>query len=513
MFFWNGHPNSAWSITTASSAIIRYSYLNYCQLSRGKRLATSSCCGKLSRTLLAENTLAINTTMGINRMQRRRDTFAKHMENLANCQGQKILGTFLLAIVSVLSCVFPVRADGLEAGAAKTDITPPVGFPMWGYASRKDKPSEGVLDSLFARAIVLKAGEAKIALVSLDLGRPPTRNSMTRIRNELKKGGFTELFLIGSHTHHGPVLELDTWPTPEKPYTRELEEKLISLVKKADAARVPARYGIVSGETKLNRNRQSKRAEPPVDSEIQLLRFEDTLGKPIAHAVNFAAHPTMHPAEMMKFSADYPGAMAKVIETQTGVPCLFLQGAAGDLSTNSPEGIKGPEAFGKRLGEDVLKLAGTMKIAQVKESILLTDREELKFASVIDIANPQIKYALGKAFFPELITFFVKEYKDGIRPTLTVAILDNTIGFVGVSGELFCEHALSLRRRARLEHVVVMGYCNDYQQYFPTIQAAAEGGYGTVPPMAIAEVGAGEQITNRALIKLYQLRGKLPDWK
>ena len=43
---------------------------------------------------------------------------------------------------------------------------------------------------------------------------------------------------------------------------------------------------------------------------------------------------------------------------------------------------------------------------------------------------------------------------------------------------------MTLRHRARLPYVFVMGYCNDYQQYFPTIQAVAEGGYGTVPPVA-----------------------------
>src|SRR5579871_1709332 len=105
------------------------------------------------------------------------------------------MNRLLGAIAIVLASIGTVRADGLEAGAAKTEITPPVGFPMWGYASRKDKPSEGVLDPLMARAIVLKAGDAKIAIVGLDLGRPPTRSSMTRIRGALKKEGFTELFL------------------------------------------------------------------------------------------------------------------------------------------------------------------------------------------------------------------------------------------------------------------------------------------------------------------------------
>ena len=45
---------------------------------------------------------------------------------------------------------------GLRAGVAKRDITPPVGYPMWGYSSRKDKPCEGVHDPLHARALVLK---------------------------------------------------------------------------------------------------------------------------------------------------------------------------------------------------------------------------------------------------------------------------------------------------------------------------------------------------------------------
>ena len=77
----------------------------------------------------------------------------------------------LLATVAAILAVGSAPGAELEAGAAKADITPPIGFPMWGYAARHDKPSVGVLDPLFARALVLKAGEVKIALVGLDLGR------------------------------------------------------------------------------------------------------------------------------------------------------------------------------------------------------------------------------------------------------------------------------------------------------------------------------------------------------
>ena len=61
--------------------------------------------------------------------------------------------------------------------------------------------------------------------------------------------------------------------------------------------------------------------------------------------------------------------------------------------------------------------------------------------------------------------------------------------------------------RARLEHLIFLGYCNDYHQYFPTIEASTEGGYGTEVPVAMVEYGAGERIMDRALIHLYQMRG------
>jgi neutral ceramidase len=415
------------------------------------------------------------------------------------------------ALLVVIVIAAPARAADLEAGAATADITPPTGYPMWGYASRKDKPCEGVLDPLHARAIVLNSGAGKIAIVALDLGRAPTRTSMDRIRKALAADQFTELFLVASHTHHGPVIELDDWPK-EKPYVRELESKLVALIRKADAAKVPAKAVFASTESTLNRNRQSKRADAPVDRELLVMRLDTLDGKPIAVAVNFAAHPTMHPDKLMKFSADFPGAMAKTVEAKAGVPCLFLQGAAGDLSPNPPAGMpRDPEAFGKRLGDDVLKLLKEAKPAVGKGSELLARREEFSFKCQVDVKNVLVRGALERAFFPELIGFFEKEYKDSlVRPTLTVATLGESVGFVGVSGEFFCEHALSLKRRARIPHLFVLGYCNDYQQYFPTIQAASEGGYGTGLPVAVSELGAGEKVIDRALIHLYQLRGKVP---
>ncbi len=424
--------------------------------------------------------------------------------------------TFFLSSLCSLCLCGSIFAAEWQAGAARIDITPPTGHPMWGYAARHDKPSDGVLDSLRARALVLAVGEHRMAIVSLDLGRAPNRQSMATIRNRLKAdAGIEHLFIVASHTHHGPVIELDNWPSAEKSYVRQLEQKIGDVVITAAKALKPARLGVASKEVALNRNRHSKLAEKPVDRELLVLRVEDADGKPIAHAVNFAAHPTMTDNKIMKFSADYPGAMADLVEKETGVPCLFLQGAAGDLSPNPAKDATdaGPQKFGQALGREVLALIGRAKCVAPEKPGLLVREEDFQFKSRIDVGNTVVKAALSAAFFPALIDAYEREYREGIRPHLTVALLDERIGFVGVSGEFFCGHSLSLKRRARLEHLFFLGYCNDYQQYFPTIEAVAEKGYGTDPAVSPAELGAGERIMDRALIHLFQMRGQIPPTK
>jgi hypothetical protein len=134
---------------------------------------------------------------------------------------------------------------------------------------------------------------------------------------------------------------------------------------------------------------------------------------------------------------------------------------------------------------------------------------DFKFTSRIDISNPLIFAAYSLAFFPRLVDFYEREYREGVRPHMTTALLDGKFGFVGVSGELFTSHAIHLKRRAQLQHLFVFGYCNDYQQYFPTIEAVAEGGYGADTTVSPIEVGAGERMMDQALLDLFELQGRI----
>src|SRR5262249_47968743 len=186
--------------------------------------------------------------------------------------------------------------DEFRVGAADKEITPPPGIPMWGYGPRHDKPSEGTLDPLMAKAIVIAAGNDKAAIVGTDLGRGPTEAMMTIIRQEIaEKAGIRHVLISGSHSHHGPVIELIDEPGLGKgkfdaavSYSQRLPHLLSQLILEADKHLAPARMGIATESVSLNRNRHTKRSPKVTDPMLAVIRFDNQAGAPIAILVNFA---------------------------------------------------------------------------------------------------------------------------------------------------------------------------------------------------------------------------------
>ena len=80
-------------------------------------------------------------------------------------------------------------SSSFKVGVAQRDITPDKPVPMWGYGARHDRLSQGVLDPLRAKALVIEAGQAKLAIVGMDLGRGPTPAMMDRIRQAIAPRG------------------------------------------------------------------------------------------------------------------------------------------------------------------------------------------------------------------------------------------------------------------------------------------------------------------------------------
>jgi neutral ceramidase len=419
--------------------------------------------------------------------------------------------------------VFPVLSPAedqpavFKVGVAKRDITPKEGVPMWGYGARHASLSTGALDPLYAAAMVIQAGTNKLAIVGLDLGRSPTEKQLQIIRDRIKaEAGIEYSFIAGSHTHHGPVLELTDEVGKGKGkydtslrYYKQMEDGIAEAIIEANGKLAPAK--MAAGSVRLehsNRNRHTKIEPKPSDRDLSVMRFDDASGKPLAVVINFAAHPTTISEGTLKFSADWVGAMKATVEKETGAQAIFMQGAAGDQSVD-PGTNSGYQAIGQAIGREAAKLAASLTPTEVATPSLKVEEERFKFASRIDLSNPAIRAAYSFAFFPELIPNFADEYVDGVKPRLTVAWLNGDTALVGVSGEFFSNHSIRLKERARVKNLFFFGYCNGYHQYFPTIEAVAEGGYGADKPVSPVAVGAGEQIMNTALLQLYEMRGKI----
>jgi neutral ceramidase len=419
----------------------------------------------------------------------------------------------LLGVAALLAQPARTQHTVLRAGVARRDITPREPLPMWGYAARKDALSTGTLDPLTATALVIDAGGAKLAIVGLDLGRSPNEQSLQRIRERIAKAGIAHSLISGSHTHHAPVLELtDAYGRGRGRfdaavrYNTTLESAVVDAILEAHSKLAPARLATSMDPLGgFSRNRHTKLPDPPIDRTLGLLRVDDEQGRPVAAVVNFAAHPTSIPAETLKFSADFVGGLRAEAEAVLKAPVLFLQGAAGDLSTDRKD--MDHDVYGRALGRVVARRAGALNPVASPSPSLAVKEDRLKFTWRHDGRNEQFIRTVSRAFFPELVANYVAEYEDGVRPRLTVAVLNRDLVFVGVSGEAFSRHALTLRDRARASALFFIGYCNGYHQYFPTIEAFAEGGYGTGLEAA-APPGAGEQLMATALRWSYQLRGK-----
>ena len=424
----------------------------------------------------------------------------------------------IIAFILCLLFVTPVVADepAFKVGFAKRDITPQGATPMWGYGARHAMLSQGTAEPLMAKAVVIEAGNDRLAIVGMDIGRGPTAAMMKQIRKAVaEKAGIGTVMIAGSHTHHGPVIELTDRDGFGKgkfddavTYAKRLPELLIDAIVEAKNNAVPAQIGVAKENLELNRNRHTKRTPKPTDPMLAVIRFDDVAGKPIAVIANFAAHPVTMDTKVLKFSPDYPGALQNRVEQILNTNCVFMQGAAGDMSPNRGE-LSGQQ-FGELLGDKVVALATSVKTKAPKHPSIQAKVNHFKFTSRVDFNNSIVLALFEQAFFPELVRNYAQEFSGGIEPELTTVLLNGDLALVGGSGEFFCNHSNRLKQRSDVNDTLFFGYCNGHHMYFPTIEAASEGGYGGDASVSPVQIGAGEQMMNQALINIYTMLGKFP---
>jgi neutral ceramidase len=116
---------------------------------------------------------------------------------------QRALITLVVA-TGALAAAPGAHAATLRAGVGKADITPRTGYYLGGW-TRADRVAGGQHTRLYSRALVLKRGSRKVALVQVDLFMIPG-GMVKQIGEALASRGFSErnILISASHTHSGP---------------------------------------------------------------------------------------------------------------------------------------------------------------------------------------------------------------------------------------------------------------------------------------------------------------------
>ena len=101
---------------------------------------------------------------------------------------------------------FPASPADLRLGRAAVPITPPIGTPMGGsYALRL---SDGVLDELYAKAVVLEKDGARVAMVVCDVVAvsTPVVEEARRLIQKSTGLGADQVMISATHNHSGPLM-------------------------------------------------------------------------------------------------------------------------------------------------------------------------------------------------------------------------------------------------------------------------------------------------------------------
>ena len=425
--------------------------------------------------------------------------------------------------------VHKLTVPALKAGVAKVDITPPAGQRMWGFAARVS-PATGTLDPLWARVLVLEVGEGRLALVALDLGRPFGPGSLARLREGvMKSSGISYVLLVASHTHSGPVIK-DEYPPEGTPLWESIAiEKIARAIDTAHEQAEEACLGAGHGAAYIAHNRRRMNSDgtitwfdrnltripsSPVDPTVSVLRVDTREGRPLAILVNYACHPVIFGADNLDYSADFPGVMARRVErTFGGQPvCFFLQGASADINPYyavtplEEDAGRWRDWTGERLGHEAARVAEGIKTTPDSEASIEFAEDLITFhlrGEAGKLRAALLRY--GEVFFED----FAPAPRDEWRLPVAAVLLNKRIAFMAVPGEAFVDFQINWRDRCPVRDAFFLGYANGYYGHFPTIQAASEGGHGSAEALAWLEVGAGERMVDHALIRIYQMLGRL----
>ena len=414
-----------------------------------------------------------------------------------------------------------------KVGYAKVNITPPMGIKISGYY--QVRIADGVLDELEAVALTFNLNDVTTAIVSIDcLGI--SKAFADRCKDAIvKKTGLDRdaLFLHGTHTHTGPVIEIDRPSSEDGGIIAKNNEFLIDRISDAvmlslqDLKPAKMGYGIgqapnisyirrfimKDGSTKTNpgvNNPDIVGTKGTVDERVSVVRFDREGAETIVLA-NFGTHPDTIGGT--KISGDWPGFTRRFVEKSIdNTKCIFLNGAEGDVNHVNVF-PKGGDLNGMFIDfDDVSRgYSHAIHMGRVVTGAIMQVYENVKYVPVetLKYAYTPIDFEPNKGTAEELVTaheimeihkagrdselpykglmlttilaksnrMIMLENAPDILPMYFSAISLGPISFFGIPGEPFTAVGAALKETEGFELVIPCCLTNGYNGYFPTKDA------------------------------------------
>lgn len=361
-----------------------------------------------------------------------------------------------------------IGGPGIKIGAAKIDITPPLGARTWLAGYGFQRVMREVRDPIFATALYIEDGERRVALVVADvigLLAP----SVSRVRRLV--GNNIELAVASTHNHQSPDT-MGYWgpailyAVPYRSgvqvgYQRVFERRLAVCVARAARSAKPAtlRFGRAALDPSWVQNLRN----PGVfDPAIEVVAADDReTGEAIATLVNLGCHPETLGDRAHRLSADFPGRLRAKIEESRGGTAVFANGILGgmitpniDLDLSEKERSRTIDRLGELFAAEALK-------AIAAASPVPTDRVRYRRKKVeLEMKNALFDYVARVGLVEDR-----EAGKNGGLVTEVGRIDLGPLAIALVPGEPTPKVGLRIKQSLRAEHTMVIALAGDELGY------------------------------------------------
>jgi hypothetical protein len=410
--------------------------------------------------------------------------------------------------------------DTLKAGAASIDISPTDSQFLFGYP-HVERFSTGIHDPLLSTALYLFDGRTEVMFIANDIifvTKALTQRVRRRIQ-ELTGMPASHIMITATHTHSGPKTvdyasnAHDMAVPPVDPsYLLFFEDRMVDAAIEAQRSARPARVGLtVADGTGVGTNRRDPSG--PSDPEVPVLLVETASGdETIACMMVYSMHPTVLHQDSKLVSGDFPAMARQYVQKHVlgpSCPVLYHTGPAGNQSlrhVTRSNTFEEAERLGHMLGRAIAQVIPdvtytpsvslscqqdfidlprrTFPTVEEAEQKLERAVAELEHLRQTGAPRQIVRTAEVDWFGAEETVTLARAARDGRLDAYYQASLPAEIqvigvghwAFVGWPGEIFVEHALTIKAHAPNTFVISLAN-GELQGYIVTEASAREGGY------------------------------------